>query len=68
MEKIMHIEGMMCVKCKGRVERVLGAIDGVQAEVDLDAKTAKVVLSKEVANEELIAAVTEAGFKVVSVD
>ena len=67
MKKTMIVEGMMCVKCKGRVERVLNAIEGVQAEVDLAAKTASITLEKDVADEVLAAAVTDAGFKVVSI-
>ena len=67
MKKTMIIEGMMCIKCKGRVERVLNAIDGVQAAADLAAKTAVVTLSKNVSDDALIAAVTDAGFKVVSI-
>ena len=51
----------------GRVERVLNAIEGVQAEVDLAAKTASITLEKDVADDVLAAAVTEAGFKVVSI-
>lgn len=67
MKKTMIIEGMMCIKCKGRVERVLNAIEGVRAEVDLAAKTAAISLEKDVADEVLAAAVTDAGFKVVSI-
>jgi len=67
MKKTMIVEGMMCVKCKGRVERVLNAIEGVQAEVDLAAKAASITLEKDVADEVLAAAVTDAGFKVVSI-
>ena len=62
MKKTMIVEGMMCVKCKGRVERVLNAIEGVQAEVDLAAKAASITLEKDVADEVLAAAVTDAGF------
>ena len=67
MKKTMIVEGMMCVKCKGRVERVLNAIEGVQAEVDLEKKTASITLEKDVADDILSAAVTEAGFRVVSI-
>lgn len=66
MKKTMIVEGMMCIKCKGRVEKVLNAIEGVQAEVDLAAKTATITLTRDVADDVLIAAVTDAGFKVVS--
>ena len=67
MKKTMIIEGMMCVKCKGRVERALNAIDGVEAEVILEAKTANIVLTENVSDDALTAAVTNAGFKVVSI-
>ena len=68
MTKTMKIEGMMCIKCKGRVERVLKAIDGVaNAAADLAAKTAVLTLTKDVSDEVLTAAVTEAGFTVVSI-
>ena len=67
MKKTMIIEGMMCIKCKGRVERVLNAIDGVQAAADLAAKTAVITLTKDVSDAALTAAVTDAGFTVVSI-
>jgi len=67
MKKTMIVEGMMCIKCKGRVERVLNAIDGVSASVDLAAKKADIILSKAVSDEALTAAVTDAGFKVISI-
>jgi copper chaperone CopZ len=67
MKKTMIVEGMMCIKCKGRVERVLNAIDGVEAVVDLAAKTASITLSKDVSDAALTAAVTDAGFRVVSI-
>ncbi len=68
MKKTMTIEGMMCIKCKGRVERVLNAIDGVSASADLAAKTAVITLSKDVSDAALTAAVTDAGFKVVAIN
>ena len=67
MKKTMIVEGMMCVKCKGRVERALNAIEGVSAEVDLASKTASLTLTREVADEVLTAAVTDAGFQVISI-
>lgn len=62
MKKTMIVEGMMCIKCKGRVEKALNAIDGVQAEVDLTAKTATITLTQDIADEVLLTAVTNAGF------
>ena len=65
MKKTMIIEGMMCAHCSGRVEKALNAIDGVTAKVDLEAKTAHIVLAKEVSDEVLKNAVTEAGYEVI---
>lgn len=66
MKKEMVIEGMMCGHCSARVERVLNAIDGVTAKVDLEKKTAYIELSKDVADDVLKQAVTDADYEVVS--
>ena len=67
MTKTMTINGMMCAHCQAHVEKALNAIDGVTAAVDLAAKSATVTLSKDVADEILKNAVTEAGYEVVSI-
>ena len=68
MNKTMKIEGMMCAHCTGRVEKALSAIDGVSAvEMSLEGKSATLTLSKEVDNQVLTDAVTQAGYEVVSV-
>ena len=63
--KTMTIEGMSCLHCSGRVEKALNALDGVQAVVDLDKKTARITLEREVSEELLKNAVTDAGYEVV---
>ena len=69
MTKTLKIDGMMCNHCKMHVENALNAIDGVTgAEADVEAKKATVTLSKEVADDVLSAAVTEAGYTVVGVE
>lgn len=68
MKKTMKIEGMMCSHCTGMVTKVLNAIDGVSAEVSLDDKCAYIELSKEVSDDVLKNAVTEAGYEVISLD
>ena len=68
MKKLMHIEGMSCGHCSARVEKALGALDGVSASVDLEAKTATVTLSAAVSDEALTAAVTEAGYTVTGIE
>ena len=68
MNKTMKIEGMMCAHCTGRVEKALSAIDGVTAvEMSLEGKSATLTLSKDVDNQVLTDAVTQAGYEVVSV-
>ena len=68
MKKTMIIEGMMCHHCTGRVEKTLAAIDGVEAvEMSLEGKSATLTLAKDVDNQVLTDAVTEAGYEVVSV-
>ncbi len=64
MEKILHVEGMMCMHCKASVEKVLSAVPGVTAvAVDLDAKSAAVTCEAGVLDADLIAAVEKKGFK-----
>lgn len=67
MEKTMLIEGMSCGHCSARVEKALNELDGVNATVDLDKKTAFIKLSKDINDEVLTKAVTDAGYEVVSV-
>ena len=66
MEKKMLIEGMKCMHCKANVEKALKGVAGVtDAEVDLEAKTARIEADAGVADEALMAAVKEKGFEPV---
>ena len=65
MEKKVVIEGMMCQNCRKHVEKALGGIPGASATVDLDSKTA--VVTGDVADDAIRAAVEEAGYQVVSI-
>ena len=67
MTKTMSINGMMCAHCQAHVEKALTAIDGVEAKVNLETKTATLTLSKDVSDDVLRGAVTEAGYEVVSI-
>ena len=67
MKKLLTIEGMSCAHCSARVEKALNAIEGVNAKVDLKAKTASVEMSGEIGDDVLKAAVEDAGYEVVSV-
>ncbi len=65
MEKKVVIEGMMCQHCRAHVDKALNAIPGASATVDLDSKTA--VVSGDVTDEAIRAAVKEAGYEVVGI-
>ena len=64
-EKTLRIEGMSCGHCSARVEKALNALEGVEAKVDLAAKTAHIELKQDVSDEILKKAVTDAGYEVV---
>lgn len=63
----MKIEGMACGHCKAAVEKALNAIEGVQAQVNLEAKTAE-VQAEGVDAEMLKKAVEDAGYEVVGIE
>ncbi len=67
-ERVIMIEGMMCTHCSGRVEQVLNAIPEVEAKVVLEEKKAIVKAPESVTNDILTKAVTDAGYKVISVE
>ena len=65
MKKTLMIEGMSCAHCSARVENALNAIEGVQAKVELKKKRA--IVETDVADDVLIKAVEDAGYKVTAV-
>lgn len=66
--KTIIIEGMSCGHCQARVEKALNAIEGIQASVDLASKTATVQLTKEISDDSLKTAISDAGYDVVSIN
>ena len=67
MKKVLIVEGMMCAHCQAHVQKALAGVEGViEAAVDLDSKQATVTLEKDVADQTLMDAVTEAGYTPVS--
>jgi copper ion binding protein len=65
MKKTLKIDGMMCQRCVAHVEKALGGVAGVEkVEVNLKKKTAIVEISEGVLDENLVSAVTEAGYDV----
>jgi len=67
LEKTLQIKGMSCPHCSMRVEKVLNAIEGVEAKVDLESNSAKLKLSREVSDETIKSAVDAIGYEVVEV-
>lgn len=65
MKKTMIIDGMMCSHCTGRVEQALKALGGVEVTMSLEDKAAYLTLSREIDDETLVQAVTDAGYTVV---
>ena len=64
MEKRLLVEGMKCMHCKASVESALKCVAGVtEAEVDLEGKTARIIVDEEVADDALMAAVKAKGFE-----
>lgn len=68
MKKIIEVEGMTCGHCQARVEKVLNAVAGVKAKVDLKKKTATVETDDSVTDDVLKKAVEEAGYTVTSIE
>ena len=58
----LAVEGMTCASCVARVEKKLSRLDGVQAAVNLATESAHVTLTRPVSNEELLTAVSRAGY------
>lgn len=64
----MKIEGMSCTHCSARVKTALESLRGVNADVSLEDKTARVKCPSSTKAETLEKAVSDVGFTVVSVD
>ena len=58
----MSVGGMTCASCVRRVERKLGKLDGVKAEVTLATESARITLPSPHSNEELESVVNAAGY------
>ena len=64
---VIHVEGMMCPRCVAHVQKAIEGVKGVgSVTVSLETNTATVVATTDVAP--LTAAITDAGYEVVSVE
>ncbi len=68
--RIFRVGGMSCAACSGRIESAVGALDGVQScNANIGNNTATVVYDENVVTEDRIAAaITGAGYQVISDD
>lgn len=67
MEKVFHVEGMMCEHCENRVTKALMQIEGVQA-CHANAKDKTVVCSFDPAKTEealIASAIEDSGYDVI---
>lgn len=64
--KTFIVEGMTCENCVARVLRYVNDIDGVAGKVNLRKKELRISMEREVPDDEIIAAVTKAGYQVVT--
>lgn len=67
-EKVIHINGMMCQHCVKTITKVLNAIDGVSAIVSLEDNCAYITMLKEISDDTFITAITEEDFEVTSIE
>ena len=68
MKKEMKIEGMMCMHCEAAVKKALEAVEGVSsAQVSHEKGTAVVELAADVQDSDLVKAVEDKEYKVLSV-
>ena len=67
-EKIIHIEGMHCVNCENAVTRLLSAIDGAAAKVNLSRHEAVLRITREVSDEEIRDALNGTEYKIIGIE
>lgn len=61
----LMIQGMMCGHCQKHVSDALNAMEGVTAEVNLDAGTATVTSDKEISMDAFASVIEDAGYTLV---
>ncbi|NLI72151.1 MAG: heavy-metal-associated domain-containing protein [Bacteroidales bacterium] len=67
MNKTVIIKGMSCRHCAMRVEKALNKINGVEASVDLESRTAKLNLTNSISNQQIIEVIDGVGYEVVEI-
>ena len=64
-KKTYIVDGMTCANCEARVLRYINDIDGVVGKINLRKKELVVSMEREVSDDEIIAAVTKAGYQII---
>jgi len=68
MEKVLNIEGMVCMNCVKHVDKALRELQGVKGvEVSLGSKSAKVQMSGDISDDTLKSVIEDAGYQLVSI-
>lgn len=68
MKKTLGIEGMTCGNCVRHVTRALEGLPGVSdVSVSLEDKSAQVTVPEDMTDDQITAAVADAGYEVVSI-
>ena len=66
MEKVIKIEGMMCMHCVAHVKEALSSLKGVDnVEVSLDKGEAVISSKKEIKDKDIEKVISKAGYKVI---
>ena len=68
MTKTIHIEGMMCQHCVKHVTDALNKLEGVTAAVSLEQKNAVCQIEGAVTDEQLKAAIVDAGYEFTGIE
>ncbi len=68
MEKVLNIEGMVCMNCVKHVDKALRELQGVkEVEVSLGSKSAKVQMRGDISDDTLKSVIEDAGYQLVSI-
>ena len=68
MEKVLNIEGMVCMNCVKHVEKALRELAGIsEVTVSLAEKSARIQLNGDVSDAMLKEAVEDAGYQLISI-
>lgn len=66
MEKVIKVEGMMCMHCVAHVKEALESLKGVETvEVSLEKNEAVITSKKDIKDKDIKKVIEKAGYKVV---